>query len=553
LILRVVLRHLLRLNSEFAHYVPPECQRPRVELASLGDPAYFPCRHPPMNNVGKLLLAYHASTNHTPESAQSNRHLLDWANHPLAFKIYTSLEKISLPRAFKASEGSALDAIAGSGSTSAREPVGLGIETIGRLCYFSNGVTRVLRRRGAGVGEGMPFRAAACTGALYHIELYLICGDLADLEAGVYHYAAHDNALRQLRRGDYRRVLVEATGAEPSVVEAPVILAATCTYWRNAWKYQARAYRHTFWDTGTILANLFAVAHANAIPCTLVLGFADEQVNRLLDVDANREAAVCLVSLGRGSPEAPTTPQLLPLNLPTQPLSAEQINYPAVIEAHAASSFASGAAAAAWRHPSHAASRPDKALPEGEANLGESIEAVILRRGSSRRFARDPISAVQLSDMLEVATRSIPTDLAGSGPLTEPYLIVNAVEGLAHGTYVFNRASRCLELLKKGEFRERAAFLDLGQDLGGEAAVDVYWLSDLNVALTRLGSRGYRAAQLEAAIEGGKLYLAAYALGLGATGLTFFDDDVTRFFSPHAAGKSVMFLDAIGHPARRAS
>ena len=53
--------------------------------------------------------------------------------------------------------------------------------------------------------------------------------------------------------------------------------------------------------------------------------------------------------------------------------------------------------------------------------------------------------------------------------------------------------------------------------------------------------------------EGGKLYLAAYALGLGATGLTFFDDDVTRFFSPHAAGKSVMFLDAIGHPARRAS
>ena len=45
---------------------------------------------------------------------------------------------------------------------------------------------------------------------------------------------------------------------------------------------------------------------------------------------------------------------------------------------------------------------------------------------------------------------------------------------------------------------------------------------------------------------GGKLYLAAYAQGLGASGLTFFDDDVTEFFSPHAAGKSVMFLLAIG-------
>jgi hypothetical protein len=26
--------------------------------------------------------------------------------------------------------------------------------------------------------------------------------------------------------------------------------------WRNAWKYQARTYRHCFWDAGTLLANL---------------------------------------------------------------------------------------------------------------------------------------------------------------------------------------------------------------------------------------------------------------------------------------------------------
>ena len=61
-----------------------------------------------------------------------------------------------------------------------------------------------------------------------------------------------------------------------------------------------------------------------------------------------------------------------------------------------------------------------------------------------------------------------------------------------------------------------------------------------------LGGRGYRAAALEAGIEGGKTYLAAYAIGLGATGLTFFDDDVTRFFSPPAARQGVMFLVACG-------
>ena len=68
--------------------------------------------------------------------------------------------------------------------------------------------------------------------------------------------------------------------------------------------------------------------------------------------------------------------------------------------------------------------------------------------------------------------------------------------------------------------------------------------------LERFGNRGYRAAQLEAAIMGGKFYLAAYAQRLGATGLTFFDDDVTEFFSPHAAGKSVMFLIGVGKSAK---
>src|SRR5262249_56663947 len=86
-----------------------------------------------------------------------------------------------------------------------------------------------------------------------------------------------------------------------------------------------------------------------------------------------------------------------------------------------------------------------------------------------------------------------------------------------------------------------------GQALPAEAAVNVYWLVDLEAVLARQGARGYRSAQLAAAVAGGRTYLAAYALGLGATGLTFFDDDVTAFFSPRAAGRSVMFLMAIGH------
>ena len=168
-----------------------------------------------------------------------------------------------------------------------------------------------------------------------------------------------------------------------------------------------------------------------------------------------------------------------------------------------------------------------------------------------RDFSPEPLRFDQLSAIVRAITRGVPGDFTAPGAaLTDPYLIVNAAEGLPSGTYVFDRERDALVPLRAGSFRREAGFLDLGQSLGAEAALDLYWLADLDRALERFGNRGYRAAELEAAIEGGRAYLAAYALRLGATGLTFFDDDVTAFFSPHAAGKSVMFLTALG-PGRR--
>jgi nitroreductase len=122
---------------------------------------------------------------------------------------------------------------------------------------------------------------------------------------------------------------------------------------------------------------------------------------------------------------------------------------------------------------------------------------------------------------------------------------------LKPGSYVYHRGSAALERLKRGEFREQARHLALDQALGGDASVNVYFLSPLRPILNAFGNRGYRAAQLEASITAGRMYLAAYALGLGATGLTFFDDAVTSFFSPHAEDKSVMFLLSIGIPVER--
>ena len=175
---------------------------------------------------------------------------------------------------------------------------------------------------------------------------------------------------------------------------------------------------------------------------------------------------------------------------------------------------------------------------------------MIRRRGSTRRFTGKSITFTELSTILDRANRGVAADfLAPSGTsLCDLYLIVNAVDGLPAGTYAYRPAHGGLEPLREGTFRKEAAALALGQDLAGEASVNLYYLADLARVVERFGDRGYRAAELEGGIRGGKVYLAAYALRLGATGLTFLDDDVTAFFSPHAAGKSVMFLAAVGRP-----
>lgn len=499
---------------------------------------------------------YHERTKHSVASVRSNRHMLDWSNQPLPFKIYTDLPPIPLPRDFGASNVSALDALA---ATAPKEPVRAqpDLRALARLLYYSAGITRTKTYPG---GQAMHFRAAACTGALYHIDYYLVSGDLPELPAGVYHFGPQDFALRRLRAGDFRAALVDATAGEAAIAAAPAVLISTSTFWRNSWKYQARAYRHCFWDNGTMLANLLAVAAADGVPARVVLGFVDGAVNALLGLDSQREVALSLVALGAQPDRIPSpAPLQPPLTLATTPLSHHEVDEPLIRAAHTASSLATADAVRAWRAAAIAPRSPAAPAAIALRPLANpptrSITDVIVHRGSTRHFSHAPIDFGQLSTALYVATRGIPADFltAPTASLADCYVIANAVDGLAAGAYAFDRERGALEQIKAGDFRREAGYLDLGQELAADAAVNFYLLADLDRVLSRLGERGYRAAQLEAAIIGGKLYLAAYALGLGATGLTFFDDDVTQFFSPHAAGKDIMFLVAAGKPARRKS
>ncbi|MCH7541134.1 MAG: SagB/ThcOx family dehydrogenase [Proteobacteria bacterium] len=501
-------------------------------------------------------LDYHEATKHSWARIRAEPHYLDFENMPSPFKIYSDLDRRPLPKRRSGTNMPALSAVADPGAPA----VGERVPSLEDLAQLLSAVGITKRRLYPG-GEVL-YRGASCTGALYHVEVYIVCGDLEGLPAGVHQFQPDDFSLCTLRRGDHRQGLLEASGAHPAVAEAPAVLVLTSTWWRNAWKYRARTYRHAWWDSGCMLANLLASAAALDLPASVVLGYADNPVNRLLDVDPQKEGSLALVPLGRGGP-APATPApaAKPLGLRTEPLSEHEVEYSEIPAAYAASSLGSGTQAATWRGGLQRGRRPaptGRLFPLEPAVDGlptDPVEAVTGRRGSTRRFARKTISFSQLSTILDRTTRGIPADFLDppGARLCDVYLIIHAVERLPSGTYIYRPAQGALELLREGDFRREAGMLGLGQELPADASVNLYYLTDLHSVIDRFGDRGYRAAQLEGGILGGKVYLAAYALGCGATGLTFFDDDVTDFFSPDAAGKSVMFLMAVGRPGRRSN
>jgi len=371
------------------------------------------------NRDTTLAWAYHNATKHSEWSIRTSSHYLDWANVPQTLKIYTTLDPIPLPRAFDQTGISALSAIAATPIALADEKIPT-LKDLARILYFSAGITKKKTFPWAEIY----FRTASCTGALYEFELYVVCCGLKDLPAGVYHFGPGDFALRLLRQGDHRAIFRE---------KAPVVIIGAGTYWRNAWKYGTRTYRHFGWDNGTMLANMLAMTAALQLPAKVVFQFIDSEVNALLDLDTKREVAFSTVTIGHLNAEPQPAPrEMPPLNLPTVPLSPSEVDYPEMRKMHEVSSLKELDRDTYRAHVLEAGNPNDPRLDLS----ADSIEQVILRRGSSRRFERQPIKLDQMKTILYASTRGIPADFP---PMNDLYLIVNAVEGLASGAYFYHR------------------------------------------------------------------------------------------------------------------
>ena len=417
---------------------------------------------------------------------------------------------LALPRELPPTSAPAVAVLAGTAEVS---PAPLDLAQLSRLLYLSAGVVRTMERP-YGVH---PFRAAGSAGGRFPLELYVAVPPGAPLPAGVHWYDPWDHALVQV--GPPPRT----GGPAPS---GPAVVV-TGVPWRTGWRYRERGYRHIYWDAGTMLAQLLALAASAGLNAALYSSFPDAQVAALVGADRVHEFPVAVVSLAGTEPAA--EPSAEPAVGPGGPAVAGEVDaapleFPLVTAAQRAgegdrlgSPWAPGAPV------------------DGPALASPPVEQVITARGSQRRMdARRGLPQDLLRTSMAVALRGLDVP---------HWVVVHDVAGLTPGVY---RWPDLDEPVRAGALRDELYRVCLDQALARDAAFVAIAAADL----AGLGDAGYRAAHLAAGLAEGRLHLAAYALGASATGMTFLDSEVPAVLGQALDG--VLFT-CVGVPLYRSA
>lgn len=205
----------------------------------------------------------------------------DLARFPWFFKRYVpSLPRLALPRVLPPTTAPAVAVLAGIADVAHTE---LDLPHLSRIFHLSAGAVRTMVRPYA----TWLFRAAGSAGGRFPLELYVAVPAGMGPPAGVHWYDPHDHALVQV--GPPPR------GGAPALV-------VTGVPWRTGWRYREHGYRHMYWDAGTMLAQLLAVADSAGITARLHTRFPAVHLRRCTRVRGGcRWPARCADRRPRGS------------------------------------------------------------------------------------------------------------------------------------------------------------------------------------------------------------------------------------------------------------
>ena len=195
-------------------------------------------------------------------------------------------------------------------------------------------------------------------------------------------------------------------------------------------------------------------------------------------------------------------------------------------------------------------------LPQPQRDDGPGIWATIQRRRSRRDFTGEPITLIELSQILWAVTgvtggaEGFTLRAAASAGALYPndtYLVINAVEGLAPGLAFYEVPEHRLCILAEGDFSAEIARAALGQQYCATAAVVLVWIAVVARCAWKYSDRAYRYIYLDAGHLGAHAQLAAEALGLGSVNIgALYDDEVASLFGADGHQQIAVYMTAIG-------
>jgi SagB-type dehydrogenase family enzyme len=482
---------------------------------------------------------YHESTAHSVDSLRRSPHVLDWVNMPDPFRHYEGVPVLDLPADPPSPETPALDVLQGfPGTTTIQD----GPTFLSQLLFYSASISA--SKLVPSTGDRYALRVNPSSGNLHPTEFHFFTRGLKEWPDGLYHYRPSSHMAEQRALGD-----LELKFAGSS---APITFILTSIAWREAWKYRDRAYRYCLHDIGHAWQALALAAQSIGCDAFAVGQFPDDEVVQLCRLHED-EWPMLIVQLRGGSVplsepgpvHEPGHREIVWYGGDANRLSKESIAYGSIEEIHEATKLRG-----AEGHLTVVEPAVGKTKLPSPASSTRSFGEVVRRRRSALDFlgGAQSISVTQFWALLSAASQRLIADFA-TVRFIQLYLYVHRVSGLQPGVYRFSAEGAGLEHLKSGDQRVAAAGLSLGQDLAGNACVAFSMIGDLDRATSAYGDRGYRYVHFEAGAIGHRLYLAAEALGLGATGIgAFYDEEVHRYLNLTPEQGRVVYHFAIGHP-----
>jgi len=101
-----------------------------------------------------------------------------------------------------------------------------------------------------GITDPRGYRTVPSAGALYPLEVYVVVGNVENLEEGVYKYKPHEHELVKVLDGDKRAELAAAALGQTWVKEGAINIVITAVYERTTVKYGGRDIRYVHMEGG---------------------------------------------------------------------------------------------------------------------------------------------------------------------------------------------------------------------------------------------------------------------------------------------------------------